>query len=96
MKPQELFDARDRGEKIEMSVGLDVWVEWDGTTWAIGWKFRIAPKPKKVVVKYQVLIHNDVIPNGLFATEEDGRAYWGSQFLRLLTDRPIECEVQDE
>ncbi len=102
MKPQELFNARDQGEKIEVAkchVEEQGWYEWDGKSWYAGAKYRIAPKPKRTVIKYQALCRDrgrEFISIGLYKDDADAIESWGKEFLRLLTDRPIECEVQDE
>ena len=49
MTPQELFDARDRGEEIEFESGEGRWVKWNGTSWCKDVEFRIVkPEPKLV------------------------------------------------
>lgn len=56
-------------------------------------------KKKKKVKLYQVLaVENYVfrISNTLFEDELDAIAHYGEEFVRLLTDNPIEVEVDEE
>lgn len=56
-------------------------------------------KKKKTVVMYQVLVRDD--GGKFFATErvwenaEDAKKGWGNRFIKLLTDRPIEFEIDE-
>ncbi len=100
MKPQELFNAHDRGEKIEVQSAGSNWHAWSGRDWRDSWRFRIVPKPKRTVLKYQALYSSVIginfITTAIYKDDADAIETWGKEFIRLLTDRPIECEVQDE
>ena len=49
MNTVELFEAKERGEKIELLSYQGVWREWDGASWVDHWQFRIAPKQMTLV-----------------------------------------------
>jgi hypothetical protein len=51
MTPQELFDARDRGDRVEVLSDVGAWFKWDGCIWDISREYRIAPKKEKSLVE---------------------------------------------
>jgi hypothetical protein len=61
----------------------------------------IIEKKKKIVVVYQSVCRSEttgelLISDYLFETEEEAKDYDGSEFVKLLTDRPIPIEVSDD
>lgn len=65
MKPQELFDALGRGERIEESLGKGIWKPWDGTVRFHLYEYRIVPKEAPTTEKQPT-------PEELFAAFRNG------------------------
>ncbi len=98
MKPQELFDALERGEKIECYEGVHVgWAPWKGISWSNNWNFRIV-KPEPVLVPHWHAVIDG--PSGcwlsynLYATIDAARNDY-DRAIRLATEYPaIMLEVK--
>ncbi len=100
MKPIELFQALERGEKIEFSrQAYDDWHTWDGKEWSAAWYYRTVKPEPKLVPHWPAVRHSDGIPfttNSLYATEEQARGEWTEGFIRLATEYPpIMLEVKE-
>ncbi len=99
MKPQELFDALERGEKIEFRKWEDdEWIAWNGQSWHNLWKFRIVkPEPKLVPHWPAVFLGREGywVSNLLYRSELEAPKDIGN-FIKLATEYPpIMLEVKE-
>jgi hypothetical protein len=85
MKPQELFDALERGEKVEYKVGLYEWERWTGTAWNQDKIYRIAPKKEMTLVD-QLRITNIEICKDAADRIEELEALYASSISAFTTD----------
>lgn len=92
MRPQELFDARDRGEEIEFESGEGRWVKWNGTSWCKDAEFRIVKPEPKLVPHWPAIIQKETyrITDQLYPTVEAAMKDWWafSNTIRLATEYP--------
>jgi hypothetical protein len=89
-KPQELFDALERGERVEVWDTFN-WVRWNGKAWDASAKYQII-KPKKTVVLYKWLCREG---NYLWLTELQTAEPITSHIVRRLDETRTEIEVEE-
>jgi hypothetical protein len=89
-KPQELFDALGRGEKVEVW-NDPVWEEWFGKMWHYSCQYRIV-KPKKTVVLYEYFCREG---DYYWITDLQSYAPTSTCIVRRLDETRMEVEVEE-
>jgi hypothetical protein len=81
MRPQEVFDARDRGEEIEFRYryGSNTWAKWNGKSWCEEVEFRIVKPEPKLVPHWPAVVQEETykITDQLYPTVEAALKDWG-------------------
>jgi hypothetical protein len=89
-KPQELFDALERGEKVEVLIDKE-WEKWNGNWWDNGVTFRIV-KPKKTVVLYEYFCREG---DYYWITDLQSYVPTSTCIVRRLDETRMEVEVEE-
>lgn len=98
MKPQELFDALERGDRVEYKVGLYEWEKWTGTAWHQDKIYRIVKSEPKLVPHWPAIFKSEqkyYFTNTLYSSEIIATQRL-ENFVRLATEYPpIMLEVKE-
>lgn len=92
----EFIMAKARGEKVEIETKSGGWLEMHGDLWNPALNYRIAPKPKKKILRQAVLISRGkyFIPDTLYEnTAQIADAWLSASFVQWYGE-PIEVEEE--